>query len=173
MGTTPILAIPYVDPAAKPAAYPAADKAKADRLEAVLTGTGAAFGWARQTAAQSVPNGVLTTLTGLVLDTASTGVTLSGTSLRCPTAGLYLVTAAVTFTHNPTNGRALFIRRGGTVVLRVVSAVGDNTTGTAAGSLVLPCAAGDLIDVGAYQSSGAALSTDPNSNGCSFQLARL
>ena len=131
------------------------------------------WGWAKATASLTIPSGAFTQLSGLSLDAASTGVTLQGNALRCPTSGLYQISAFVTFNYASAGGRSVFVNRNGAILLRTVAAIGANTTSTLVASLVYPLVAGDLITITTYQSSGASLTTDPANNGTSFQLNRL
>lgn len=173
MGTTPICALPYPE-LTDVANVPADMRELAEAVEGSFLGqTGVAFGWAKASAAQSIPTAVVTPLSGLTLDPGSVGMAMSGQSLRAPTNGLYLINAFVTLTFVAAGARSIFVRRNTASYLRITGATGTGSSNTMAGSMVYPLVAGDLIDVGVYQSSGAALATDPNTGGVSVQLVRL
>lgn len=175
MGTTPVFALPYVEPAAIVHDYPAADKAQAQAVEAALLGgPKAAWGWAKQLSAQSVADsGVGALMSGLTLDSSSTNVTLvSGNALRAPSAGIYHIGASVAWAGSNVGGRVMYLNLNGVQVIRFVGIA--STAGTSiVGSFVCPMAAGDLATVTLWQSSGAALATSPQINGCGFTLTRL
>lgn len=172
---TPTLGIPYVTGADGINAYPAADKAQAEALDSLLSGgSKAAWGWAKQNAAQAIPDqgaGVL--MSGLTLDGASVGVTLqSGNALRAPTKGIYLMTGTVAWAASAAGGRVLYLNLNGAQILKVIGIA--STAGTSiVGTFTCPMNAGDLLTVTLWQSSGAALNTNVPGYACGMTLTRL
>jgi hypothetical protein len=141
--------------------------------QALSFGSAGAFGFGKGTTAQPIPNGVSTPV-ALQLDGASRGVTLTGgTTLVADVAGLYVMVATLTFSHNAAGSRSAFLRRNGNAAFyRAVGGLGS-TTGSITCSTVFPMAAGDTLDLLAYQSSGASLTLDSNSNGCQLVMAQI
>ena len=121
-------------------------------------------GWTLVNTAQSLTTAVVTTI---AFDTVQTtpvgGITISGTGvITVPVAGTYQVNAGIAFTANATGARYGYIYQNGAFKARVaIDAVEALPSGTL--SRVLTCAAGDTIEVRAYQASGANL-TLLNSN---------
>jgi hypothetical protein len=133
--------------------------------------SGGVAAFAKASAAQAIPNGVTTPLT-VALDTGFTspGFTLVNNAIVLPYNGLYMFLGVFSFTHNASGGRSGFIRKNAVVHMRFVAAVGTGSTSSIVGQYLFRGLAGDAIDWCGYQSSGAGLNTDSNSNGCSFQV---
>jgi hypothetical protein len=95
MGTTPNVAIPYVEPSDPLANYPTQDKAKADRLEVLLYDTG----WVNLTPASGTGTFRYRCLARIVYIQAN----LSGiTSIAAGASGLILAGGILPATYRPT-----------------------------------------------------------------------
>jgi hypothetical protein len=175
MGTTPSLAIPYVEPADALANFPVQDKAKADRLEAIHY---RAQGARLRVSALAVPAATETTV---LLDNAIgalIGITYtSGTgTFTITTAGTYLVNANLTWSASETTGfrhlrllknGALFDQRG---------RLGPTSTGaTEQLSLTrtLILAANDTLNLAAYSSVATSLVPHATFANVALELYRL
>lgn len=116
-----------------------------------------------QTAGLSIPNNTLTTVTGWATDeeTAVTDGFLSGPSggqMTVKIAGIYVVTALLTYTGNATGIRQNNIIINGSLVRRAQEPAGSaNTISIGQISWRGKLAVGDVIGVQADQNSGAAL----------------
>lgn len=90
--------------------------------------------------------------------------TASNTSrLTAPTAGLYAIGAHVSYAPNGTGGRALILRKNGSVVLDLETAAATTFGGFPTAMSIhtqARLAAGDYVEVGCYQSSGGALNVN-------------
>lgn len=155
MPTTPLLALRYPAPSASPdvpfnmQALAEDVEAQVDRKLAVLEYSGTA---------QSIPTAAYTVLTNAVT-TVNRGLTVSNAAgtITVPAAGTYLITGAVSFASNATGLRYAAIG-----VNTVVTRVTTETALTAAGTTVtvatmIPLPTGAVVDLRAFQSSGANL----------------
>lgn len=129
-------------------------------------------------AALSIPNGLVTALTfnSERYDTDNIHSTSSNTSrLTATTAGTYLIIANVSFASNTTGERVCRIRLNGTTTIGNVAAApvtGDSTTQSVSTQYAL--AAGDYVEVEAFQTSGGALNVEANANySPEFSMIRL
>jgi hypothetical protein len=113
-----------------------------------------------QTAPTSLASGTSTAVafdTELEDDTAMHSTTSNNSRITIATAGLYLVTAQVTFdTASSTGSRSVFIRRSGS---NVATSGGAASSGTHTESCTAPVrlTAGQYLQLFAYQDSGSAM----------------
>ena len=129
------------------------------------TSTGLPFAARRASAAQSVPNATITPLTTDVSDGMTGGVTYASGAFTAPRGGVYMVTARVGWVSNTTGVRLLYVKRGSSYLARFSGSL----TGTV-GAIPVLCSAGDTIGVDVYQTSGAALNTDPGAGNVGYAV---
>jgi hypothetical protein len=133
---------------------------------------GPAFGNIRQASTQSIPNANATALswssrTDEVLD----GVTASASGLTIATPGIYQVHGSVVFAANATGARYAQLLMNGNVEFEGSSTAGFATTPSRVSvSTVIQASAGDVINLAAFQSSGAALGTVVTVGGSTLRL---
>lgn len=159
MGTTPLFAIPYVEPTDTLATFPAADKAQADKLDAALGGRPFCQAWA--SASQSMVNGAETGMVFQNSHVSQAGMfTNGGSVITVPVAGLYQIVFGYSWTANATGNRILVTKVTG-FTAGSMGAPAYSMPGAVAGTVVLvrSLAAGATVAMNLYQSSGAALAT--------------
>jgi hypothetical protein len=111
---------------------------------------------------QAIPGNAAVTVLAFNTERFDSGtlhdVAANNTRITAPVAGIYLVTANITWEANATGARELNIRRNGTTNVARVVQPGDavNTTDQEAATLV-KLAAGDYVEVALRQNSGAPL----------------
>lgn len=127
----------------------------------------------RHAAATSIPNAAWTRIS---LDTPAyeDGVPWDGNAFTVPVAGYYQVDAAIAFSPNATNVRGIGIFLNGVQFTNS----SENNSGASAvpglnSSITVKCAAGDAIDVRAYQNSGAALVLQPGATNNWLSVAKV
>jgi hypothetical protein len=173
MGTTPILAIPYIEPGDLVTTYPTQDKAQAERLEAFLAPV---FGNYARTVNQPIATGTATTVIGSQV-AAEGGITLNVATgeVTIPAPGLYLLTGWAAFVPNAAGYRySWWVRNGG----RVANAHWPTSTITSSEfsvplTALARCAAGDKISYQVQQSSGVSLDLVGTVQLTGYQVARI
>lgn len=127
---------------------------------------------------QSLTSGVETTLTYWTVEESRTGfAAASGGTITAPVAGVYLISATVSFANNTTGNRMANICIGG---VRKATMFSPTTSGAdnchIQVSLIVSLAANDVISIKAQQSSGGSLNAGDitnNANGRQLFSARL
>ncbi|MEV8324502.1 hypothetical protein [Kitasatospora sp. NPDC056731] len=126
-----------------------------------------------QSAAQSIGSG---SLIALAIDTTivdtygghSNATNNSRYTVQPGAAGWYQVTSTAGFVANPNGARALEIHKNGVVIKLGYSGTDDSRADIAAAlqcTAIVQLAAGDYVEGYVYQTSGAALSTNPVATG--------
>lgn len=161
MGTTPVYAIPYVEPSDALANFPVADKAQADAVEAALVGQ--TPGQWCDLVANAVQAMASSTETLINLNTGiqqPAGQWASGSNVKILAAGLYQVVLTYSFASNATGSRIVLLKANG------VSARGWNVGGAATvanitGTITMlrRFSVNDTVAMAQYQSSGSSLNT--------------
>lgn len=131
-------------------------------ITATLAPTGPAWGAMRQNVAQAIPDSTLTLIDWTNrTDTATNGLTIGNTGLTCVVPGLYQVTGMITFATNATGSRHARLTLNGNVI---IEGTGTNATTGAFTRIradgLVRLAIGDVVNMQAFQSSGAALNTN-------------
>lgn len=128
---------------------------------ATIPPDGPAYASARKTTAQAIPTGSWTAFDWTSRSASSNGITLGNDGLTIVVPGLYQITASVDFVSNATGQRHCALYINGAVSVQGTG--GDAAAGSDISRLmvstVVPLAVGDLVNVYAYQSSGANLNT--------------
>ncbi|MFI6117484.1 hypothetical protein [Kitasatospora sp. NPDC051164] len=126
-----------------------------------------------QSAAQSIAN---TSLTNIAIDTTITDTNGGHSNVtnnsrytcQAGTAGWYRITVSLGFTANAAGSRLIEIHKNGAAVKLIQAGNDSSRTDINAAlqcSAVVQLAAGDYLEGCAYQTSGGALSTNPNNTG--------
>lgn len=129
-----------------------------------LSSTQNAAVFATNASAQSIPNGVFTTVTGwtAVTDRNSNWTASTGT-FTAPRAGIYLVSGAITMASAawPATGNlSIGVFKNGTEVAQasfIINAAVTSSESVTLASVAVSCAAGDALTFRVFQSQGAAL----------------
>lgn len=149
MGTTPVYAIPYVEPTDLLANFPAADKAKADRLEA-LFGTQLIMAAAYRAANYSPAPGTDIPCAWDTFPISDPSITYSGQTFTLTKAGTYAIDVSMKWernTANPTSRVQSAIQRNAAIV-QIGYMLGNGTTyQTLTLAKKLRCAANDTITI--------------------------
>ena len=117
----------------------------------------------RNSSGETIPSSSSTTLTYNTedFDTANLHSTTSNTSrLTAPVAGKYLITASAEWTNNTSGRRILILELNGTTQIMRDSVSPNNDSGIGpeqSVETVYQLAAGDYVEVIAYQDSGSSL----------------
>jgi len=96
-------------------------------------------------------------------DTAMHDNTTDNSRITIRTPGKYALTGQISYASNATGVRKCLIVKNGTTVLAeadIPAIAGGITSVVGAGPVIVPLAAGDYVELQAYQSSGGALATD-------------
>lgn len=128
-------------------------------------------GRATQTAAQNIPTGTGTTkVTSLAADYTE-GVTFANNEFTIVRAGLYVVTLQLSYASNPTGIRSVRCQRNGSLVNWAFAQVAaSNTTEHMLHTTEVEFAQGDLVSMGAVQTSGAVVATVPQYTSLALRL---
>ena len=131
------------------------------------------FGSMRNSGPQSIPSTTATQVTSLnISDGLEGGMAWSNNRFTVPKAGVYNVTARVSWQQNATGLRIFYIRKNGNTIGSVNSSA-MSTAFTMTGSLNLSMNAGDTVELAVWQSSGAALNIVHNAGDTGLTIAFL
>jgi len=172
MGTTPIFAIPYVEPTGKLAEYPAADKAQAETLEASLGGKPFCEAVANATQAQATSTETLIVYQTSLVSQAGM-FTNGGSAITIPVNGLYLVVLGYSWTATTGLGSRIVLLKINGVTNRSWN-LGSGNTAILTGQLpvVKSLTAGMTVGMAQYHSAGSSVTTN-NQSYPSLTVARL
>ena len=180
MGTTPKLAIPYVEPADKLADFPAQDKAQAQKVEDLLS-TAQPFASGGRTADYTFSTPSSDYVIGWdTFPDSHAQLPYTGGADRCDwttnLAGLYVCVGWVTWAVSTTGACQLRITKNGksSVVQNTYRGFNNYSPETQFVQRVLRCVAGDKIGLGARitgTTSQVMSGTIPNANG--FNITRV
>jgi len=171
MGTTPTYQIPYVEPSDTLAAFPAADKAQAERIEAIIGAPPSAppFGAMSRTTTLSVAASTEVKMTWNQTDFAPRGIAQANGDWTIQSAGIYLIKAGVMWGPDTGGMRQLRLKKNGTTTMEV-----DQTPSSAASSVsqlisfVHKCTVGDVFWVGIYSTVATTTLAGNAANNVSF-----
>lgn len=174
MGTTPNYKIPYVEPSDALVSFPTTDKLAAEAVDKLPL---AVFINARLTASQSVPNAVVTAVT-LAQDAAEPApatdwFTIVNGEIAVAKAGLYHIAGSATFVANATGVRNVYIQMNSSVTVHRTSVPGNAVQASATVGRTLRLAAGTVIGLWVYQTSGVALNLDSSNRQCLLDIVRV
>jgi hypothetical protein len=135
---------------------------------ATLAPAGPAYATMRKSTGQSIPATTWTELTwGSRTDTKAVGMTLGSAGITVQVPGIYSVTATAMFVANSNGNRHTQLIKNGAVVYQGTSTtpMATNTPRLRADGLV-PCVAGDVLNLQAFNShtSAVSLDTGPGAN---------
>lgn len=127
-----------------------------------LAPAGPAYGFMRQSSAQSIGTGTWTELSWANrTDVVTSGITVGSSGFTIVVPGIYQVSACISFAANSTGQRHLQIYKNGSTILQ--SSGGNAAAGSdiqrLSGSGNLKLAIGDVINATVYQTSGGNLNT--------------
>lgn len=116
----------------------------------------------KRTTTQSIPNdnANATKLTYPTASTTRTGITYNAGDFTCANAGVYAITAWVSFNSNATGRRLVTINNNGALVAADNRSAPSSGAGNITVMTYALLAANDVISVTALQNSGAALTVD-------------
>jgi hypothetical protein len=123
------------------------------------------------TANQSISNNTITTATGsFEFDTTGTGMSSTANGITIPTTGVYLLAWSYWWNNNTTGSRLLYLGNGSNSGMEeFYSSPGQSYT-LMTGTLLKSLTAGNVIYMGVFQKSGAALAGGAYSSYLSAQF---
>lgn len=149
MGTTPIYALPYVEPADQLNTYPAADKAAKEKIELALDLAPSRMSRVKTTT-QALPAGTFTTLVYETDEGGAKDITYATGVFTVARAGLYLINICQHFSTG-TGGMVIRLYVGSVVAALSIL---DGTPNSVAVSRTWRVAAGEQLRVEGNNTSG-------------------
>jgi hypothetical protein len=123
---------------------------------------------------QTIPNAVVTIVTATTALGTPVGLTMSaGGQVTIESPGLYVLSVRAAFVGNATGNRYIYLYVNGAYLQRIENAgyaAGNQTLG---GTMVTSLAAGDVVDMRVYQTSGASLDVVLGNKGTAFSLSKV
>lgn len=134
---------------------------------ATLAPAGPAYGTMRKSTAQTIATTAFTELNWASrTETAAIGVTLQSNGIKVDVPGLYSVTGTVVFAANSTGMRHARLVKNGNTAYETASAPATNQLHRLPVFGIVNCAIDDVLNIAAYQNSGAGLATDVGAGSC-------